>query len=531
MKRFFILIFSLSLFLSSSPYAKADSSEDQRIKEIDTLAQNIEMLKQQLTTAHTNLDKENIEAKIKDSELAFDDVATDSDLFSPDDEPVVKDKDVWQELQEVLKPVVQSLKRASEKPRRIEQIRNNISDLEQRIDDAQYGISNVDELLQKYSSGVIFKRLQESKDRTLKIQKDLQAEKDSLQDQLNEDLKDDRSFLYTSKLLLGDFFTNKGKNLLFAIVLSVAVFWLLVLFKRFALKPLLHREKFYFISKPFMALYGVFAVIISVGAGLLCLFLLNDWFLFIVIIIMIGLIFWGFKHLFVGLFSAIKIIFDLGTVREGQRIIFNSCPWLVKKIGLQTILQNESLQSGEIRIGISRIKDLTSRPVIDGEPWFPTNQGDSVILEDGTYGKIFLQTPEQVIISTSGETKKFYTISDFIAQKPNNLSYGFQISTSIDVDYSLQPDIHDVVKIFRNSLILKLREHKLSTRVQRKGVGVYFGGSKESSLNIIAEVRFEGELAPYYLELKREVDLILVNICTDNNFSIPYKQLSVHIAD
>lgn len=531
MRRIFISVLYVFLFLLFFSTTNAVALEDQRTREISTLVQNIEVLKQQISYADTTLEKERLEEKLKEAELAFDDVATDSDLFILEDEYVVKDKDLWQEFQEVLKPVVQSLKRASEKPRRIEQIRNSISDLEQKIDDAQYGLSNIDELIKQYPSGVILERLKESRARTVKIEQELEIERESLQDQLNEELKDNKSFLSTSKLLLSDFFKNKGKNLLLALVISVATFWVLILFKKFVIRPLLHRERFYFISKPFLALYGVFAVLVSICAGLLCLFLLNDWFLFIMLLLIIGLVFWGFKHLFVSLFSAVKIIFDLGTVREGQRIIFDSCPWLVKKIGLQTILENDSLRGGEIRVGINRIKDLTSRPIIAGEPWFPTEQGDYVILEDGTYGKVSFQSPEQVVISVKGESKKFYTVSAFIAQKPKNLSHGFEISASIDIDYSLQSNIHDVLKIFKNNLILKLREHKLSTKVQRKGVGVYFGGAKESSLNIIAEVRFEGELAPYYLELKREVDLILVIICTDNKFSIPYKQLSVHIAN
>ena len=535
MKRAFILIVSLCFIFCSASFSQGvqqDSSEDaQRVKEMLTLSKNIDILKQQIRGTSNRQELEALTSKLKDAEAAFDDVATDSDLFTGEDEPPASNKDVWQELQDVLKPMVMSLKKASEKPRRIEQLRNNVSDLEIKINDAQEGITSIDQLIKNKPGQAILERLKESRARTAKIEQDLKSERDSINDQLKEELKSDKSFWSTSTELIGDFFSTKGKNLFYALITSLAVFGILILFKRSILRPLFCKDRFASVHRPIMALYGVLAIFLSVIAGLLCLFMLNDWFLFSLIIVLIGLAIWGFKHLVVNLFSAVKIVFDLGTVREGQRIMLDGCPWLVKKVGLQTVLHNEALHSGDIRVSVAKIKDHTSRPVVKDEPWFPTNHGDYVLLSDGTYGEVTVQTPEQVVITMRGETKRFYSLSVFMAQAPKNLSHGFEIHTSIDVDYNLQPKIRDVLKTFKVSLMSKLKAHKISSKIQNNGVSVQFGGALSSSLNIITEVRFKGEMASHYFELKREIDSMLVDICTKNKFNIPYKQLSVHISN
>jgi hypothetical protein len=135
------------------------------------------------------------------------------------------------------------------------------------------------------------------------------------------------------------------------------------------------------------------------------------------------------------------------------------------------------------------------------------------------------------VVMMRGETKKYYSTSEFLKQQPRNLSSGFEVLTSIDVSYDLQSKLHDVIKIFRTGLVLSLREHKLGSKIQRKGVSVQFGGALESSLNIIVEVRFKGVMAPYYYELKREIDSMLVLICTERKYNIPFRQVSVHVSN
>jgi hypothetical protein len=534
MKKIFILTAGLTLLFSSTLFSKPVSTnvaDDHRIKELSALSKDISSIKEELENTKNPKEISDLTAKLKDAEAGFDDMATDTDLFYPDEEPPVVPKDLWQELEEVLKPLVQSLKRASEKPRKIEQLKNNIYVLDQKVTAMQKGLNKIDSLLQKDTDSSVLEMLRGSRARILKAEQNLKGEQDALNAQLEEELKSDRSFWYTSSEIMGDFFASKGKNLLYSFIVALAVFGIMLLLKKFVIRPIFCNDRFCIINRPLMALYGVVSFIVSIIAGIFCLFLLNDWFLFSITIIALGLIIWGFKHLVVDLFSAVKIIFDLGTVREGQRILLEGCPWLVKRIGLQTVLYNEALQGGEIRMGINRIKDLASRVVVKDEPWFPTRHGDHVMLADGTYGKVIVQTPEQVVVMMRGETKKYYSTPDFLKQQPRNLSSGFEVHTSIDISYDLQSKLHDVIKVFRTGLVLAMREHKLGSKIQRKGISVQFGGALESSLNIIVEVRFKGELAPYYYELKREIDSMLVLICTERKYNIPFKQVSVHVSN
>ena len=72
---------------------------------------------------------------------------------------------------------------------------------------------------------------------------------------------------------------------------------------------------------------------------------------------------------------------------------------------------------------------------------FPTKHGDYVVLEDDTYGAIYLQSPEVVQLSVLGGATKTYSTQDFLSMHPRNLSDGFGIYMQFGLDYALQSTI------------------------------------------------------------------------------------------
>jgi hypothetical protein len=210
----------------------------------------------------------------------------------------------------------------------------------------------------------------------------------------------------------------------------------------------------------------------------------------------------------------------MGTVREGERIMFEGCSWKVRKVGIRTHLVNEALEGGSLHVNIGQIKDHVSRPIVKDEPWFPTNKDDHVLLSDGTYGKVIVQTPDQVVVRVDDMTRRFYSLSDFVASRPLNLSDGFVATSSIALDYEHQKKIFEIVELFERELKQKLPKNK---------VVVDFADAGADSLNIVVKVSYDGSKAKDYLSVSRELNAGLVDICNRNKLIIPFKQLTVHV--
>ncbi len=536
MKKYFLYLFLLAnLFGVNVLKAEEAASSDTMdvIQDIESMSQSYDFIQNEIVKKETllraepseerrqvlqkEIDKFNYKLLLIEDEL--DNTAANVDIFV-DEEDGEQNKDLSKDLQDVFAPIVKSFRRMSARPRLIEKLRDQLAVIDEKISKTDEGLANIKSIQSVPGAAAVKDLLEESKKRITNFKIELSTERRNIQKRLEEELSNDKGFWQAGGEIFSDFFSSKGKNLFISLLVVAGVFGLLLLIKVKILRPILKLEKLITVSKPIMAFYGVFAGIISVIAGLLCLFLLNDWLLFTIAILAIGAVLWAFKHLVVNFIGAIRVILDMGTVREGQRIELNGCPWLVKKVGIRTHLVNEALEGGSLYVSISKLKDLVSRPVVKGEPWFPTRVDDYVLLNDGTYGKIIVQTLEQVVILVEGVTRKFYSLADFISVKPLNLSDGFVLSSIVFVGYEHQKKIFDIVDIFRDELKQKLPKNKLVVEFTEPGA---------DSLNIIVMATYDGSKADSYLALTRELNSHIVSICNKNKLNIPFKQLTVHV--
>ncbi len=449
----------------------------------------------------------------------LDNTVADVDIFA-DDEESDSDRDLGQEMQDVLSPIVKTLKRMSARPRLVEKYRDQLGLIEQKLVQVELGLNNITSLEKEPQTQAIKDIVEASKSRISDFKIELLSEKKNIQKRLDEELKSSGSFWQASGDLFHDFFSNKGKNLLVSLAVALIIFALMFLVKIKILKPILRFERLTAVSKPIMAFYGVFAAIISVISALLCLFLLNDWLLFTLAVLVIGAIFWAFKHLIVNFIGALRVILDMGTVREGERIMYEGCAWRVRKVGLRTHLVNEALEGGSLYVHIGQIKDHVSRPIVKDEPWFPTHKGDYALLSDGTYGMVLVQTPDQVVLLLEDLAKRFYSLSDFIELRPTNLSSGFVVTAYIAMDYEHQKKIFDIVELFKRELKQKFPKNNLIVDLAEAGA---------DSLNIVAKVSYDGSRAKDYMALNRDLNAHIVDVCNKNKLIIPFKQLTVHV--
>lgn len=502
-----------------------------------SLQQEIDELFKQSTSKITSEKIDKLQAQLNLLELDFDSRVTSLPLEDPSLDKMKK-LDWIEEIQELTKPLLTAIRDLTEKPRQIQELKSKIEDLEtklQRHQQASESISGLAEDLKnnplpdtpegrKFQTTIV--HLRDEYDPEL-VQFNLAEARASLENFLNAD----ESVVETATKTIKEFFQTRGRNLLVTILTFAGFWWVLSRLRRWILTRKFLTKRNSSIGKLFSAAYNVVVLLFCMFVGLACLYFFNDWLLITLIIMGIFFVLWTSRQWIPQFFDEIKLIVDLGTVREGQRLIWEGVPWLVKEIRLHATLVNDRLQGGEIILPLYRLIDMNSRPVVENEPWFPTRLNDWVLLGDEFYGKIEYQTMEQVVINLKeGGALKYYKTEDFLAQNPVNISNGFEYSIEFGLDYEIQPRICDEIPVlFTTEIKRHLKLHFEGDDPNFYKLEVLLDNAGSSSLNLVVEVYVHGRCAHLYEECRREIITTLVRICNEHNLGIPFNQLTVHL--
>ncbi|MEY3895467.1 MAG: hypothetical protein RLZZ214_986, partial [Verrucomicrobiota bacterium] len=226
----------------------------------------------------------------------------------------------------------------------------------------------------------------------------------------------------------------------------------------------------------------------------------------------------------------IRMILNLGSVREDERIIHLGLPWRVASIGFFTTVTNPSLQGGVLRIPIRDLMGMTSREPDPKEPWFPTEKDDWVVLADGTYGKTLTQTPEQVVVLKLGGSLKTYPTADFLELSPENLSHGFRVSCTFGIDYRHQDQATENIPAQLAQMLTSALVADFGREAVRS-IKVEFSEAAASSLNYRILADFDGSLGSRYQALQRRIQQICLETCNTHGWVMPFTQITVHQAE
>ena len=329
-----------------------------------------------------------------------------------------------------------------------------------------------------------------------------------------------------------DFFKHRGYNLLITMGIFFVLWFLLT-----KLRVFIVGEKSFFNIPPWtrkllVTVYSVLVLMLCVVSSLVALYFLNDWLLLSVIVLFMLGVFWASRHFIPQLFQEMRLALNLGTVKEKERLIWNGVPWEVANLGLQATLVNPYLEGGNLNLPLRVLIGKYSRPIVEDEPWFPSQTNDWVILSDGTYGRIEQQTMEQVVLQLKGNTLKFYSIPEFLGTTPMNLSKGFRYNIEFGLDYGVQSRICDEIpKLFEKGLWTHLERHYQKDSPDFTYTKVSFDNAGSSALNLKVIIEVEGRCAESYEEIERDIQSTLVHICNENHLVIPFNQLTVTLPD
>lgn len=273
-------------------------------------------------------------------------------------------------------------------------------------------------------------------------------------------------------------------------------------------------------------LLGAVTLVAAIAATLVVPYTRGDFVLLTLgIVIVIGVC-WVLAKSAPGYIEQIRLFLNIGSVREGERILIDGLPYRVEALRFYSKLRNPELTGGTLRVPIGQLIGERSRATGPDEPWFPCKQGDMVSVE-GMIGRVTLQTPEIVTFIERNDAPRTYPTAAFVALNPRNLSAGFEVGATFGIDYSHQAD--SVVKIpalLREAIHDYYANDVDAAEVIKVRVELSEAGA--SSLDYRVQVEFTGKAAPRYDTLNRMVSQALVAACTKYGYGIPFPQVQVH---
>ena len=544
------LLFSIPLAVpaqSPSVSATADTPEPtpagtpQREATLANLLASIERAEGEVRELQTRmaraepLEAERIAAELegRQSELArlrrsFETVATSIELdeFERDDSPPL---DWSSELKELLGPMINELKRVTTRPRELDRIGRQIEELGEKLETAERAIANLDETADGASDD-LKERLATTKERWVATRDGLTTEL-QLAKERRERLQGQRtSVLETLESLTQVFFRSRGRNLLFAI-LAFAAAWALVRGLHLGLQRFspMHRGTRHIATRVVDLLFIIGATLAGLTAAVAVLYIVGDWVLLtIVSLFLVGLA-WASRTALPRIWRQLMILMNLGGVRETERLVYDGIPYRVERLGFYTYVRNPALAGGLLRLPLTHIDELYTRPYESDERWFPTSEGDWVLLGDGTHAKVVKQSPEMVTLVAMGGARMLVPARDFIAQSPTVLAAGFRIAATFGIDYQHQATITGEIPATIHAFV-RAGVERAGMEPLLHNLTVEFEAAGASSLDIAVLADFKGKAGPDYQRLTRLIQRLCVDACNENHWVIPFSQVTVHMA-
>jgi small-conductance mechanosensitive channel len=464
-----------------------------------------------------------LRTSLNELDMNFESIATGADLnvFAP---KPTKAFDWQQELQSILEPIIEELKTLTARPREIERLRNDVATYEKQLEIINDALDRILLLKQHVTTQELEQRLSAIEADWTEKERQVSNQLEVAEYQLSERLDAEQPHKYVR-----EFFSSKGRNLVLAVLAFFSVFLFLRYLYRYLLKisPFHKARKRTFYARLIDVLYKALTLFCAMLALILVFYITEDWVLLGIVFVLLFGVAWTARQWFPMFWERVKLLLNVSSVREDERVVVNGLPWRVASLSLYTRLHNPALKGGLIRIPLHNLTGLQSRPYHKDEPWFPCQEEDWMLLDDGTFAKVVMQTPEIVQLVLLGGSHKTYPTASFLAQNPINLSTNFRLNITFGIDYR-----HQAISTDGIPRQLKARLHSdlaaYGYQDHLKSLIVEFKEAAESSLNLAILADFAGEIARDYPKLERILQRISVDACVEHGWEIPFTQVTVH---
>lgn len=510
---------------------------DVLVTTINAKSQELAQRRRALATSVDVLEREHIAQEIEQLSLDLESLQTawemmatggaDLSLFGVKTETAFN----WRnELQSVFEPILVELKRLTERPRKIERLRNELNFYQQRLNAAEIALQSVTQYRESAPSETLKAAFATLEERWRKRRDDLHSRVQLVDFELQEMFAPSKQAQRDPIEALKELLSGRVLNLLIAAAAMLLVYLLLRGVTHFYHRTRVqqpHRRSV--MARATGLLFHLATTLLVVLAGMAVFYVQGDWLLLGLFIILLVGAAWAVQRSLPHYIVEAKLMLNLGPVREGERLIYRDLPWQVKALNFYTTLRNPLLDGGTLKIPIRELVGYNSRECDPDEPWFPTRTGDFVMLADGSFGQIITQTPEQVQLKAAGSTRTYRT-AEFLQQSPRNLSQeGFALAVTFGLDYRHQEKITTTIRdTFEHEVTAGLQQSDFAPHLS--SLSVEFSAAAASSLDFVILAAFTGEAAGQYFKIQRLLQRFAVDACNKHGWIIPFPQMTVHQA-
>ncbi len=418
------------------------------------------------------------------------------------DDEMLGHGDWQQELKDLLNPLLNELRRATAQPREIEKLRRGVEDLSSGLVRVRAGLLRLDRLTEEASTPQL------RSDLTI-LKTDLQSQEQSLSTQLEvvnhklqTKLAGRKPLADTLSDIFQVFFKIRGINLILALCAAV-LFWFVARRAQFVSAKFIRRNKeSTFVSR-------IISVIVTIGTGLgavlvfmLALYFVGDWVLLLITIMLLLGVVWTSKQAVQHLWSHTSLLMNMGSVREGERVMHRGLPWKVANIHFLSKLENPALQGRGLLVPIRDLRELRSREIIPEEPWFPSIVGDWVLWDRTNLAQVVFQGVEYVTLKYLGGEEVLVLATDYYSARVVNLSKGFCHQISIIVNQHDRQDVCTrIMPGLKSAIIAMLNRHD----VVAKSVDIEVEGVSDRGISLLVIADFNGQVAAKYDIARRAI--------------------------
>lgn len=469
-----------------------------------------------------------IEKELLETELNFEEIATDTDLSSIKDSPE-KAFSLEAEIVALIRPTLQEMNHLTKDVRKKSELREKLASIEEKQQRIEEAINHLAELLNNAGDNKQLKAALTKKIEFWQKQESLNnSQQTSTAQQLKKLTEAEVPLAESTQNYFKQFFQQRGLYISQAILAMSIVFLISHLFRLFLKKvvPTFNRRSRSFKMRLLDLVQRLITFVLIIICPVIVFYLAEDWVLFsFSLLILLGIV-WSLKSVVPEYWKQIQLFLNVGAVREGERVFLDGIPWRVEAINIFSILENPTIGLKQ-RVPIRSLLDLKSRPSNNDEPWFPCAKGDWVILADGTRGKVIGVSCEFVKLVQRGGSHKTYLTPQFLGLSPLNLSVNFRVKETIGISYDLQAiSTTKVIEILQKALERRLDEEGYTKDLLN--LRVEFEYANTSSLDIVVIADFKGHLGDLYNRIRRAIQRWCVDACTENHWEIPFTQVTVH---
>jgi hypothetical protein len=446
--------------------------------------------------------------------------------------PKKQNYELQEEVMRLLKPLVRALSEATEAPRQIQELNAQRELVASQLADAERVVRGLEDTIREQeargASAVVRDELGRSLQRWRQFAASLREELMVLGAQVDSLERSRAPVSETVQNAVASFVRRRGVSILLAGGAAIGVVYLLRFLHRLIAR-LVAKSQRQLPLRLFEVAFQALAVFGAAVSVVLVFYLRGDFELLALVIVFLLGVGWALSRSLPVLMEQLRLLFNAGSVREGERVMLNGLPYRVDALRLHSRLSNPELQGAMLRVPLRELVGKMSRRPATDEAWFPTPAGDWALLQGGAFGRVESATPEAVVVRIEGAPRHFRTV-DYLAMQPANLSKGFRLEVPFGVDYRhVREATNTVPERFTAALQDKLRAQPGGGAVE--SIEVVFQQASASSLDLLALVRCSGQAAPHFAELRRAVNSILVEVSAKNGLSIPFPQLTVHRAE